>query len=187
MARNSDSSYEQETQSDSSGDKNMQPRRPHKDGKIIKEEPIRIVELLVCPLATTCFRYQSFFQFCEMVERVRYHHELARKFVINMEDNMIQLAGINFTLSLAIVAEETKMPGVGEIWNKRQNISKQNYEPYIKARYHSQLGRVFPFKFLEDRYVPLMKLIIKYFIVREGSPDSMLIISGCLCILLGLE
>ena len=59
------------------------------------------------------------------------------------------------------------MPDVGERWNKRQNISKQNYEPYIKARYHSQLGRVFPFKFLEDWYVPLMKLIIKYFTCEE--------------------
>ena len=76
---------------------------------------------------------------------------------------MVQLAGINFTLSPAIIAEETKMPDVGERRNKRQNISKQNYEPYIKARYHNQFGRVFPFKFLEDRYVPLMKLIIKYF------------------------
>ena len=76
---------------------------------------------------------------------------------------MVQLVGINFTLSPAIIAEATRMPNVGEIWNKRQNINKQNYEPYIKAKYHSQLGRVFPFKFLEDRYVPLMKLIIKYF------------------------
>ena len=76
---------------------------------------------------------------------------------------MVQLAGINFTLSLAIIAEATRMPDVGEKWNKRQNINKQHYEPYIKSKYHSKLGKVFPFKFLEDRYVPLMKLIIKYF------------------------
>jgi len=98
-----------------------------------------------------------------MVERVKYHHKLARQFVINMEDNMAQLVGINFTLSPAIIVEGTRMLDVGERWNKRLNINKKNYEPYIKAKYHSKLGRVFPFMFLEDQYVPLMKLIIKYF------------------------
>ena len=113
MARNSESSYEEKTQSDSSGDKNVQPRRPHKGGKTIREEPIIIAELLACPLATTCFRYQSCFEFCEIVERVKYHHELARQFVINMEDKMVQLAGINFTLSPTIIVEATRMPDVG--------------------------------------------------------------------------
>ena len=54
-----------------------------------------------------------------MVERVKYHHELARQFVINMEDNMVQLASINITLSPAIVSEATRMPDVGERLNKR--------------------------------------------------------------------
>ena len=98
-----------------------------------------------------------------LLERVKCHHELAIQFVINMENNVVHLAGINFTLSPAIIAEATKMPDVGEKWNKRQNISKQHYEPYIKSKYHGKLHRVFPFKFLEDQYVPLMKLIIKYF------------------------
>ena len=89
MARNNESSYEEETLSNSSRERNVQPRRPHKGGKIIREDPISIVELLSCPLATTCFRYQYFFEFCEMVKRVKYHHELARQFVINMEDNMV--------------------------------------------------------------------------------------------------
>ena len=137
--------------------------RPHKGGKIIREEPISISELLACPLTTTCFRYQSCFEFCEMVERVKYHHELERQFVINMENNVVHLVGINFTLSPAIIAEAARMPDVGENWIKRQNISEQYYEPYIKAKYHGKLSRVFPFKFLEDQYVPLMKLIIKYF------------------------
>ena len=93
MARNSESSYEEETLSDRSRERNVQPRRPHKGGNVIREEPIRMTELLTCPLATTCFRYQSCFEFCEMVERVKYHHELARKFVINMENNIVHLAG----------------------------------------------------------------------------------------------
>jgi len=118
MTRNSESSYEEETLSDSSRERNAQPRRPHKGGKIIREKPISMIELLSCPLATTCFRYQSFFEFCDMVERVTYHHELARHFVINMENNVVHIPRINFTLSPAIIAEATRIPDVGEKWNK---------------------------------------------------------------------
>jgi len=57
MKRNNESSYEEETLSDNSRERNVQPRRPHKGGKIIREEPISMTELLACPLATTCFRY----------------------------------------------------------------------------------------------------------------------------------
>jgi len=94
MARNSELSYEEETLSDSSRERSVQPRRPHKGGKIIREEPRSMIELLACRLATTCFRYQSCFEFCEMVERVKYHHELARQFVINMENNVCTLMGL---------------------------------------------------------------------------------------------
>jgi len=78
METSSESNFEEETLSDSSRERNVQPKKPHKGGKIIREEPISMSELLACPLATTCFKYQSCFEFCEMVERVKYHHELAR-------------------------------------------------------------------------------------------------------------
>ena len=74
---------------------------------------------------------------------------------------MVHLARVNFTLSPTIIVEATRIPDVGEKLNKRKNISKHHYEPYIKAKYHGKLSKVFPFKFLEDRYVPFMKLIIK--------------------------
>ena len=38
-----------------------------------------------------------------------------------------------------------------------------HYEPYIRPSFVKQLKRVFPFRFLKDSYVPLMKLIIRYF------------------------
>ena len=78
MEQNSEFEYEEDTLSDSFRERNLQPRKPHKGGRIIREEPINMSELLVCPLATTCFRYQSCFEFCEMVQRVKFHHELAR-------------------------------------------------------------------------------------------------------------
>jgi len=69
-----------------------------------------------------------------MVERVKFHNELAREFVINMDNNMVNLSSVNFTLSPTIIVEATRIPDVGEKWNKRKNISKHHYEPYIKAK-----------------------------------------------------
>ena len=56
---------------------------------------------------------------------------------------------------------------MSEEWNKGQGIDREYYESYIKARYKDKLKRILPFKFLEDRFAPLMKIIIKYF-TSEG-------------------
>ena len=148
MTRSSEWGYEEETLSDSSRERNVQPRRPHKGGKIVREEPISISKLLAFPLATTCFRYQYCFEFCEMVERVKFHHELARLFVINMDNNVVHLFGVTFTLSSTIIAESTWIPDVGEKWNNRQHINREHYEPYIKVGFQRHVNRVFPFKYL---------------------------------------
>lgn len=71
------------------------PRRPHKSGKHNREEPTSLAELLAYPLAVTCFQHQYCFQFCEMVARVKYHHELARLFVLHLHNDQVNLAGVN--------------------------------------------------------------------------------------------
>jgi len=98
-----------------------------------------------------------------MVERVIFHHELAMLFVTHLDNNEVNLARVTFTFSLAIISETTCIPNVVEKWNTGQDIDREYYEPYIKAKYHNKLKRVFPFKFLQDRFAPLMKIIIKYF------------------------
>ena len=66
-----DSSYDrdEETHSDSQTELHA-PRRPHKSGKHVREEPTSLAELQACPLAITCFQEKSCYQFCEMVARV---------------------------------------------------------------------------------------------------------------------
>lgn len=82
-----DSAYERddETVSDSSQEAHA-PRKPHKVGKHIWEEPNNLTELLAFPLVVTCFKHQSCYQFCEIVEGVKYHHELARLFVLHFQN-----------------------------------------------------------------------------------------------------
>ena len=53
-----DSAYEKDEEivSDSSQEIHA-PRKPHKGGKHIQEEPTKITELLAFPLAVTCFKH----------------------------------------------------------------------------------------------------------------------------------
>lgn len=139
------------------------PRKPPKGEKHIQEEPTTLTKLLACLLVVTCFKYQPCYQFCEMVERVKYHHELARIFVLHLHNGQVNLTGVSFTSTPETIAEATCILNVGEQWNKGQLVGKEHYEPYIKASYQKKIIRVFPFRYLQDNYAPLMKLIIKYF------------------------
>ena len=65
-----DFDYDEETTSDSSVERRRQQRKPHKGGKITREEPTSLVELEASPLAVSCFRHLGCFEFCELVERV---------------------------------------------------------------------------------------------------------------------
>jgi len=117
METNSTYERDEETVSDSSQEIHA-PRKPHKGGKHIWEEPTTLTELLACPLAITCFKHQSCYQFCEMVERVKYHHELAILFVLHLHNGQVNLVGVTFTLTPKTIAEATCIPNVGEQWNK---------------------------------------------------------------------
>ena len=68
-----------------------------------------------------------------MAERVQYHHELARLFVLHLRNGKVTLAGVTFTLTPETIYQATRIPNVGEQWNKRQQIDKEHYEPYIKS------------------------------------------------------
>jgi hypothetical protein len=54
MERDSEYELEEDTLSDSSRERNIQQRKPHKGGKHIREEPTSLRELQACPLAISC-------------------------------------------------------------------------------------------------------------------------------------
>ena len=114
-------------------------------------------------MAVTCLTYLGYYEFCEKVERVQYHPELTRLFVAHIQDNKVTLARVTFTVSPSIILDATRILNIGEKWYKAQDLDEHYYEPYIKPRYRDEVKRLFPFRFLEDKYVPIMKIIMKYF------------------------
>ena len=111
METNTDTSYDRD--SDSTTELHA-PRRPHKSGRHVREEPTSLAELQACPLAMACFREQSCFQFCEMITRIHYHQELAHLFVLHLHDGQVTLAGVNFILTPETISQVTGIPNVGE-------------------------------------------------------------------------
>ena len=156
------SEYEVETHSDTASGEQA-PRRHHRSGRHLRDEPNSLTELQACPLAMSYFQHLACFEFCQRVENVRVHHELARLFALHLHGGQSILAGVTFTLTPEAISVATGIPNVGEQWHKKKKVERHHYEPYIKASCLSQLMRVFPFRFLRDEYAPLMKLIMKYF------------------------
>ena len=83
-----------------------------------------------------------------MVERVKYHHELARLFVLHLHNGQVNLEGVTFTFTPETISQATGIPNVGEQWNKGQLVDREHCEPYIKAGFQRQISRVFPFMYL---------------------------------------
>ena len=94
---------EEDTISDSSVERSRQHRKPHKGGKITREEPTNLRELQDSPLAVSCFRHLQCYEFCELVERIQFHHELARLFVAHLHNNEVTLARVTFTVSPSFI------------------------------------------------------------------------------------
>ena len=73
------------------------------------------------------------------------------------------LVGVTFIVSPSIITNATRIQNVGEKWYKAQDLDENYYEPYIKPKYRNEGKRLFPFKFLEDKYGRIIKIIMKYF------------------------
>ena len=144
MASEHSSDYEVESQSDSPLEEEA-PRRPHKGGRHVREEPTTLTELQTCPLAMFCFQHQSCYEFCQKVASVQFHHELGRLFVLHLHGDQAILAGATFMLTPESVSLATDKPNIGEPWHKKKKIDRQCYEPYIKTGFLRHLKRVFPF------------------------------------------
>jgi len=118
---------------------------------------------MASPMTVTSFKHLGCFEFYEKVQKVQYHPMLSRFFISNLHDNQVTLAGVTFIVSTAIISSSTGIPNIGEKWFKQGDLERHYYEPYIKPRYRNDRKRMFPFSYLLDIYVPMMKIIMRYF------------------------
>lgn len=112
-------------------------------------------------MTVTSFKHLRCFEFCEKVQKVQYHPMLSRLFISNLHENQVTLAGVTCTISTAITSVSTGIPNFGEKWFKQDDLEEHYYEPDIKPRYRNDRKRLFPFSYLLDRFVPMMKIVMR--------------------------
>lgn len=78
------------------------------------------------------------------------------------------ISSIEFILSMEVISTTIGIPNIGETWLKKRDIDLQSYKMYLKPPYKTTPKHVFPFRYLLDRYAPLMRLIMKYFTCEVG-------------------
>ena len=102
-----DRDYKEEEHSDDEfeEDEIVQQIRPHKGGRIFRVEPTNLRELEASPLAMSCFIYVRCYYFFEKVKIVQHHPQLTRLFILNLHDNRVTLAGVNFAISTYIIVD----------------------------------------------------------------------------------
>ena len=143
----------------------------HKGGKVNRFEPQSIVDITSSPLILSCFQNVGCFEFCEKVKQVKHHPELTRLFVLNLHNKQVNLARVDFELSVDAISNAIGIIVVGEKWFKKARLDMKHYEPFVKTRYRVGCRAIFPFSHLKQRFAPLMRVIMKYFTCEGDTPD----------------
>jgi len=101
--------------------------------------------------------------FCQRVQEVGYHEHLIGIFFLTLKEDKITIAGTNFMFSVDAISQDTSIPNHGENWFKGMNLDLEEYKPYLKSQYKGAHSHVFPFRYLLERYEPLMKVFMRLF------------------------
>ena len=65
--------------------------------------------------------------------------------------------------SVDAISQAICIPNHGENRFKGMNLDLEEYKPYLKSQYKGAHSHVFPFRYLLERYEPLMKVVMKFF------------------------
>ena len=97
------------------------------------------------------------------MQEVGYHEHLTSIFTLTLKEDQITITKTDFMLSVEAISQATIIPKHGENWFKGMNLYLEEYKPYLKSQYKGAHSHVFPFKYLLERYAPLMKVVMKFF------------------------
>ena len=93
----------------------------------------------------------------------RFPDHLKDLFGTNLKGENTTIVGIDFTFSVDAISLATEIPNHGEYWFKGMNLDLEEYKPYLKSQYKGAHSHMFPFKYLLEKFAPLMKVVIKFF------------------------
>jgi len=138
-------------------------RKHHKGGSILRYEPTNCNEINSSPFIRQCFEDVSCLGFCQRVGEVGFHELLTDWIATNLKGEKSTIAGIDFTFSVAAISLATGIPNDGEYWFKCMSLDLEQYKPFLKSPYIEAHSHLIPFRYLLEKYAPLMKVVMKFF------------------------
>lgn len=92
-----------------------------------------------------------------------FYEKLKDWVAVQLKGETAIIAGIEFSFSVASISIATGLPDNGEYWFIGMNLDLENYKPFLKTPYRDTHTHLLPFRYLLQKYAPLMKIFMRFF------------------------
>ena len=138
-------------------------RKKYTREKILRFEPSHCHQITSSHFILKYFENVNCVQFFQKIQEVGHNEQLIGLFSIALKKGKFFIVGLEFNFALESISIATGIPNHGEYWFKGMNVDDEYYKPYLKSTYKYDPLHVFPFRYLLDKYAPLMKSIMMLF------------------------
>lgn len=138
-------------------------KRKHKGGKILIYEPSDCNAINSYPFIKQCFEDVHCLEFCKRVSKMGFHEQLTNWVATQLKGEIVVIAGVEFSFSVTSIWLATELPDNGEYWFKGISLDLGHYKPFLKTPYRETHTNLMPFRYLLQKYVPLMKTAMRFF------------------------
>jgi len=114
-----------------------------KRGEISRYEPTHMQEINASEFIKISFKQVGCLGLCNKVQGVGYNHDPTTLFSINFKRDHVTIVGVNFIVSIEIVASAIGIPNHGEIWFKGIDLDIENYKVFLKPQYKESPSHIF--------------------------------------------
>jgi len=145
------------------GDSSPERKKYNKGGKILRYELTNCNEINASPFIKQCFEDVNCLDFYKRVCEVGFHEQLIDCVATHLKGESAIIAGVEFTFSVASISLATGIPDHGEYWFKGMKLDLVRYRSFLKTPYRETHTHIIPFRYLLEKYAPLMKVVMKFF------------------------
>ena len=138
-------------------------KRNHKGGKILKYKPTNWNEINSYPFIKQCFEDVHCLEFWKRVSEVGSHEKLTDWVETQLKGESVVIVGVEFSFSVASISTITSLPDNGEYWFKGMSLDLEYYKPFLNTPYRETHTHLRTFKYLLEKYAPLMKTVMRFF------------------------
>ena len=92
-----------------------------------------------------------------------FHEKLTDWLETQLKGEIVFIASVEFSFLVASVSIENGLPDNGEYWFKGMSLDLEYYKPFLKAPYRETHTHLMPFRYLLEKYAPLMKIVMRFF------------------------